>query len=335
MFFKRIQTVLALLLMGSVSMLADGSDPFPDVNYHQWQNTMVVTGKVMLNGVELKNEAIVAAYYNDEIRGKKQVNSNGKLYLSIGGAAEEVGIPLHFKVFTGSSIVEVDQGLKYIWNGKTGTSDDPYLINLTVVTTNTSSEGWATTCLPFNAAVPDGVTVFSAKSIEDGVLKIEPVQCTILPKDTPVLLKTESQTSYEWLSRVANSNATIATNLFKGTTAEMTVEAESVLTLGHATDGAREIGFWLFNGTTVPANRAYLEKGAVSTRGIAIDWNEASGIEEVEDGKLRMENGEWKMENAVYDLQGRRMKSSIIHYPSSIYKRGGLMIINGKKIVVR
>ena len=330
MFFKRIQTVLALLLMGSVSMLADGSDPFPDVNYHQWQNTMVVTGKVMLNGVELKNEAIVAAYYNDEIRGKKQVNSNGKLYLSIGGAAEEVGIPLHFKVFTGSSIVEVDQGLKYIWNEKTGTSDDPYLINLTVVTTNTSSEGWATTCLPYNAAVPDGVTVFSAKSIEDGVLKIEPVQCTILPKETPVLLKTDGQQSVEWLSRVADGDATIGTNLFKGTTEAMTVSAESVLTLGHALDGNKEIGFWLYTGTNIPANRAYLERVG-SSRGLTLNWEDNTmGIKAIDHSPLTIDHSTLTTGHSVYDLQGRPMVNG-----QRSMVNGQIRITNGKKYLVR
>ena len=313
--------MLALLFVGSVSMLADDGDPFPDVDYHQWQNTMTITGKVMLNGVELKDEAIVTAYNNDEIRGKQQIKSSGYLYLSIGGAAEDAGIPLHFKVFTGSSIVEVDQGLEYVWNGKTGSYADPYIINLTTVTTNTSAEGWGTTCLPFNAAVPEGVTVFSASRIEDGVLKIEPVECTILPKNTPVLLKTESQTSYEWLSRVADGDATITTNLFKGTTEALPVEENSVLTLGHAKDGNKAIGFWVFSGTTVPANRAYLEKTAVEgVRGVAIDWNEVTGIVEIE-------NGKWKIDNSAYDLQGRKKNSQL--------RKGSLMIINGKKTVVR
>ncbi|MBQ2236158.1 MAG: hypothetical protein II428_05490, partial [Muribaculaceae bacterium] len=145
-----------------------------------------------------------------------------------------------------------------------------------------------------NAAVPEGVSVYTASRIEDGVLKIEPVACTILPKDTPVLLKTESKTSYEWLSRVAEGNAEIETNLFKGTTEALSVEAGSVLTLGHATDGNKAIGFWLFNGATVPANRAYLEKTAVEgVRGVAIDWNEVTGIVEIE-------NGKWKIDNSAY-----------------------------------
>ena len=329
MILKRIQAVLALLLMGSVSMLANGNDPFPDVDYSQWQNTMIVTGKVMLNGVELKDEATVAAYYNDEIRGKQQIKANGNLYLSIGGATNEVGFPFHFKVFTGNSIVEVDQDMTYIWNGDIGSVDDPYIINLTTITTNTSSEGWATTCLPFNAAVPEGVTVYTASRIKGGVVKIEPVSCTILPKNTPVLLKTESQTSYEWLSRVADGDATIVTNLFKGTTAAKPVEAGSVMTLGHATDGNKAIGFWLFNGTTIPANRAYLEKPAEGVRGYAIDWMDEviTGIESINmngDSANASPKSSDKKYARGYDLLGR-----------SLTGKSHLMIINGKKIMAR
>ena len=320
MIFKRIQTVLALLLVGSVSMLADGGDPFPDVDYHQWQNTMTITGKVRLNAVELKDEAIVTAYYHDEIRGKQQVKANGYLYLSIGGAAEDAGIPLHFKVFTGSSIVEVDQGLEYVWNEKVGSYADPYIINLTVVTTNTSAEGWATTCLPYNAAVPEGVTVYAGTRIEDGVLKIEPVECNILPANTPVLLKTEGQTSYEWLSRVADGDASIEDNLFKGTIEETPVEEYSVLTLGHANEGEGKIGFWLFDGTTIPANRAYLEKSSTAgVRGITIDWSGTpTGVQTVKAGNDN------PADSPCYDLMGRPFSG-----------RGGLKIINGKKIVVK
>ena len=206
-------------------------------------------------------------------------------------------------------------------------SDSPYLINLTTITTNTSAEGWATTCLPFNAAVPEGVTVYAAKSIEDGAVKIEPVSCSILPKKTPVLLKTETQASYEWLSRVADGDATIETNLFKGTTEEIEVEAESVLTLGHGTIN-KAIGFWLFTGTTIPANRAYLEKPAEGVRGYTLDWtDEVTGIEAIDmngdSANASPKSGD-KQYARGYDLLGR-----------SLTGKSHLMIINGKKIMVR
>lgn len=325
MIFKRIQTVLALLLVGSVSMLADGGDPFPDVDYHQWQNTMTITGKVRLNGVELKDEAIVTAYYHDEIRGKQQVKANGYLYLSIGGAAEDAGIPLHFKVFTGSSIVEVDQGLEYVWNEKVGSYADPYIINLTVVTTNTSAEGWATTCLPYNAAVPEGVTVYAVREYSDGVFQLAAAVTTgtsILPKDTPVLLKSEGQTSYEWLSRVADGDVAVGTNILQGTTEEKTVEAESVLTLGHSNDAQRYIGFWLFEGTVIPACRAYMSKDVIpsTSRGAVFNWkDETTGV----GGSPLWTDGVDALSVQGFDLQGRPFSGK------------GLKIINGKKCIVR
>ena len=329
MFLKRIQMMLALLFVGSASMLAD--DLFPGDPEHKYQMYKRLVGKVLLNGEELTSEAVVAAYAGDELRGKKSPDNENMVWLQLWG--DDNVVPIHFKVYTGGRIIEVDQGLEYTPYNDYGSYADPYLINLTTVTTNTSAEGWATTCLPFNGAVPDGVTVYSASRIEDGALKITPVECTILPKDTPVLLKTESKTSYEWLSRVAEGDATIETNLFKGTTEALPVEAGSVLTLGHATDGNKAIGFWLFKGTTVPANRAYMERPDVDgVRGFAIDWNETSGIdnnrETIDNNRETTTNKHGVNERSVYDLQGRKVNASTL-------RKGSLLIINDKKTVVR
>ena len=60
------------------------------------------------------------------------------------------------------------------------------------------------------------------------------------------------------------------------------------------------------------------------------DGSESQGIKEIEDGRLKIENeaGAW------YDLQGRRMESSIFNSQSSIKKKG-LYINNGKKVVIK
>lgn len=339
MICKKLQALLTLLFVGSASMLAEGYDPFPEVNYHQWQGNMSLYARVILDGVELDENTIVAVYDNEQIRGKEWIGTNKALSMVIGGDSGEYP-SLHFKVYTGGRIIEVDQGLTYQYYAKIGSFEAPYIIYLpTPVVTNTSNEGWATTCLPFNAAVPEGVTVYTASRIENGSLKIEPVNCTILPKNTPVLLKTENMTSYEWLSRVTEGDAEIENNLFKGTTEAKTVEPNTVLTLGHSTESNHEIGFWLFSGTTVPANRAYLETDNNADYGVTINWDdESNGIKEIE-------NGRWKTDNAVYDLQGRRIESSIFrsdlstgssnNIQSSIKKKVGLVIVNGKKIVVK
>ena len=62
--------MLALLLVGSAGLRAQSSDPFPEVNPHKYDNSMIIRGQVRQNGVALGNDAVVAVYCGDEIRGK-------------------------------------------------------------------------------------------------------------------------------------------------------------------------------------------------------------------------------------------------------------------------
>jgi hypothetical protein len=78
--------------------------------------------------------------------------------------------------------------------------------------------------------------------------------------------------------------------------------------------------------------RAYFQlkdEVASHVRAFSLDFGdgETTGIREMEDGK-------WKMENGSYDLQGRRVESSIFNSQSSILKKG-VYIVNGKKRVVK
>ncbi len=317
MIFKRIQIVLALLFMGSASILAD--ELFPGDPSHKYQNYKRVVCKVLLNGEELTTEAVVAAYAGDELRGKASPDGENIVWLSLWG--DDHVVPIHFKVCTGGRIIEVDQGLEYTPYNDYGSYSDPYIISLPLVTTATSKEGWATTCLPYNALVPDGVEVFTGMSLEDKKLMINKVECTILPKDTPVLLKTDGQTTYEWLARVAEGNAVIETNIFKGTTEPTAVQAGSVMTLGHASDGNKAIGFWQFTGTEIPANRAYLEMPAGNVRGFTLSWSDVATA--LAPTLFSEEGG-----GAAYDLQGRKVRRVAS-------KRGSLMIVNGKKQIVK
>ena len=111
---KTILNVMALLFMGGATMMAQTNEnPFPEVNYPNWQGNMTITCQVELNGEPLTEDVIVAAYNNDEIRGKQAIDTNGKVYLTAGGESLENQIlPLHFKVYTGGRIIEVDQGVK-------------------------------------------------------------------------------------------------------------------------------------------------------------------------------------------------------------------------------
>jgi len=276
----------------------------------------------MLNGIALTSDDIVAVYHGDEIRGKNRPNAKNILYLTISGDSKPEDV--YFKVYTNGRIIEVDQGLQYSWYAIVGSPDEPYIINVPVpVVTTPSSEGWATTCLPFNAEVPANVSVWNATGIANGELVMEKCEGSILPKDTPVLLQSNGLTNYEWLARVADGDVSVNGSIFNGTTEPTTVTANSVLTLGH-NDVSSEIGFWSFTGTTIPANRAYITNDSPGAR-IKIEDDTTTGGRKIEYGKL-------KKDNSVYDLYGRKTESS----KSANYKLNkGIYIMGNKKIIIR
>jgi hypothetical protein len=293
-----------LLFMGSASLMAEG-DPFGEVaNY---QNNMTLAGAVYLDGQVLGTEAVVAAYCGSTLRGKQSPNDKGELYLSIGGDIS--GDKIYFKVCTGGRVIEVDQGLTYANNAQIGKTS-PYIINLpTPIVTTPTTEGWATTCLPYDAEVPTGVEVWNATAIEDHELVMSKVTAgTILPANTPVLVKSEGLTSYEWLSRVVlddSSLITFGSSLLRGTTKETAVDANTVLTLGYSNEGNNELRFWLFAGTTIKANRAYIADFPSNSRGVTFRLDEYSSIREIVNRKY--------VDSKCFDLQGRRVSSLTSH----------------------
>ena len=348
MFYNRIYSMLVLLLLGGASIVAqDGGDPFGVVNYRKYANNMSLTAFVRMGGQVLGKGTVVATYCGEELRGKDSPMDDGAytdiLYLDIYGDTK--GDKLHFKVFTEGRVIEVDQGLTYTSDDIIGSPESPYYIDLPApIVTNFSPEGWATTCLPFDALVPAGVTVWNATAIKDGDLVTEALQLptvqsplgggaeiSILPKGTPALIEVSGQTSCEWLSRVADVNAT-ATGILLGTTEAKAVDANSVLTLGHSKENG-DIGFWLFTGTEIPANRAYIAEFPSGTNGARISIDNTSISE-----KVKVDSDESAA--AIYDLQGRRLNAetssskatgSNLFTNHSLFKKGH----QGQIIIIR
>jgi len=348
MFYNRIYSMLVLLLMGGASIVAqDGGDPFGVVNYRKYANNMSLTAFVRMGGQVLGKGTVVATYCGEELRGKDSPMDDGAytdiLYLDIYGDTK--GDKLHFKVFTEGRVIEVDQGLTYTSDDIIGSPESPYYIDLPApIVTTFPSEGWATTCLPYDALVPEGVTVWNATAIKDGELVMEALQLptvqsplgggaeiSILPKGTPALIEVSGQTSCEWLSRVADVDAT-ATGILLGTTEAKAVDANSVLTLGHSKENG-DIGFWLFTGTEIPANRAYIAEFPSGTNGARISIDNTSISEKVE-----VDSDESAA--AIYDLQGRKLNAeasssratgSSLFTNHSLFKKGH----QGQIIIIR
>lgn len=108
----------------------------------------------------------------------------------------------------------------------------------------------------------------------------------------------------------------------------ITANAQSILFLS---SGNRLYNPAAADSQQIKGFRAYflLKGDAASARSFSLDFGdgEVLGIREIENGRLKMENG-------GYDLQGRRMESSIFNSQSSIRKKG-VYIVNGKKIVIK
>ena len=309
-----------LLLVGPTSLMAQMSDPFGEVDSHDYYSSMSLTVMVKMNGDTLK-DITPAVFSGTQLRGRGVLSSKnpGVYFITVYG--DQTGDGLHFKVLTGGRVIETDDGLVFTMNDVKGTPKHPYIVDLPApVISTTSTEGWATTCIPFNAEIPEGVTTYAASGIVDGELKVTALTECILPKNTPVLVKTNGQKSVEWLSRVATAAAP-ATNIFSGTDKSKVVEANSVLTLGHNKETG-EIGFWRYSGTSIAANRAYIADIPAGSRGVRIGC-ETTGVG---DAMHPNNNGE-KINEKVYDLTGRQLTGK----PAA----RGIYVRLGKKVIIR
>ena len=336
MSFKKSTAVLALLFLGSAGIQAQSSDPFGEINKEGCSKTMTITGYVRMvtdsksEPTKLGEETVVAVYQGDKLRGKDTPFKSGSytdiLMLTVYG--EDDGVPLFFKVYTDGRVIEVDQGLTFT-DGRVGAAkDNPYYIDLPApVITTFTSEGWATTCLPFDAYTPDGVTLWVVTGIEDGEVVIEEVEdVTVLPKNTPVLLKSELS-QVEWLSAVIDEKTLEQqtalfdglASILNGTTEPTAVEANSVLTLGYSAEN-NVPGFWLFPETEIPANQAYIIDFPTDSDGglLPTDGGETTDISGVKNRSL--------LNGKSYDLQGRPVQKGLYN---SIY------IIDGRKYMNR
>ena len=199
--------------------------------------------------------------------------------------------------------------------------------------------GYNTFAVPFSMAKPEGWTVkeLSSASFTDGVLALTFSNASSIVAGKPYLVKVSTATD---LSASAFTDVTISKDAVPFTSTNV----DFIPTLGKTTiegDDAKTVLFLgagnkLYNPEALPARmkgfRAYFQlKGSAAggVRAFRMDFGdgETTGIREMEDGK-------WKMENGSYDLQGRRVESSIFNSQSSILKKG-VYIVNGKKKVIK
>ena len=136
----------------------------------------------------------------------------------------------------------------------------------------------------------------------------------VVPEDALKLNETEVDASNALVKGYA---AAQEENVLKGTFAPIEATGKYVLAKPTAED---PIGFYLANGGTIAAGKAYLElDSSVDVKALFFDFGgEATGMSE----ELRMKNEESKGEE-IYNLAGQRLNKA----------QKGINIVNGKKIL--
>ena len=173
---------------------------------------------------------------------------------------------------------------------------------------------YATLCVPFDVTL-DGATAYTLNlNAARTALTMTEVEGTVAA-GTPVLLKGTSASATASISTPSSTAISTETAL-TGTYVAKAVTGSTDYFLGMANG---KVGFYHWDGSTLSANRAYLEASKLNNSGVkgfALDFeDDATGINE----ELRMKNEE----SSIYNLAGQRMNKM----------QKGINIINGKKIL--
>lgn len=222
-----------------------------------------------------------------------------------------------------------------------------------------------TMCLPYSVNIPtDGdVRVYIATGItreseEVGKLILEEITTGIVPPNTPVVV-TASQpgmhiftmTQYRThekslvkdnvtnqitpnLNIYKESTDLYPSNILRGSWYETeNVTPYSILTLGRRTDdGSGTIGFWNYKGNKTGLYRCYVPSELIPSammspklKGLSFKFpDEVDEVTSIETEPIAYKTKSIDSNGACYDLQGRR-----VSHP----QRGGVYIINGKKVI--
>ena len=163
--------------------------------------------------------------------------------------------------------------------------------------------------LPYPTVVPENVTAYVASAIEGDQVVLAPINNGIIPAKTGVIV-TATAGDYHFAPSTTSSIAnSILTGVLEDTPADNSKRYFEL-------DVQKEPGFYLYNSSTLEANRAYLVTDANDAHEFYKLDLTAVGIEEIESENTP---------NEVYDLSGRRV----------IKPAKGLYIINGKKVLVK
>ena len=180
-----------------------------------------------------------------------------------------------------------------------------------------NSYGASTLMLPFDAALPDGVSAWTLNYSSGD--KVTATTADAITANTPVLINANAG-NYTFTATDATIDpVSQASGALTGVYATTNVNYDTDNSYILWANAENPIGFYKSNNSTVAAYRAYLTAEGAGARSLSIVF----GDEETT-GVNSMNNVQCTMNNKVYDLQGRHVAQ-----PTK-----GLYIVNGKKVFV-
>lgn len=184
-------------------------------------------------------------------------------------------------------------------------------LEISLLTAVDGKASYATAYLPFTVSGAEGAEIYTG-TVSGEYVNLRKADDGVAANNAMVLVgEPNAQTA-----TILLGEGTATSEGISGTCQPKTVAASSVLTLGRCSE-YEYAGFYTFTGTTIPANKAYIEQ---TSGALKLNFGETTGIGNVNtDGQT--ENNE-----ATYDLSGRRVTNIV---------KGGLYIRGGKKFIVR
>ena len=152
-------------------------------------------------------------------------------------------------------------------------------------------EGLTTLCLPYPTIIPEGVTVYVATSVEDGCVRLSPVENGIVPAKTGVVVAADAGNYHFSPSSILNKLSSLLTGVLEDVVTDPGKRY-------YGLDMQPEPGFYPIDSNTLTAHKAYLVTGSDDSNAFYSIERVSVGIEQVE-----------KTDSAVdmYDLSGRRV----------------------------
>lgn len=183
------------------------------------------------------------------------------------------------------------------------------------VTLTISAAEWATLILPFKAELPEGVKAYSCAEANGENLTL--VEAESIDANTPYLVSGAVET-YTFTGYGMADKDAYTEGLFTGTYVDYQTTAGSNTYV--LQNGAEGVAFYLVGEEAQPTVKAYR---------CYMTYDAAAGapVFRIGKGTTSIDNAQLTNDNVViYDLMGRKVNTMV---------KGGMYIVNGKKVVIR